>query len=164
MELQQTGTLIQSARAYLPNMALTNTVEEIESRFDDIRTAQYLVKTYVEDAAVKVDEDMKRFTQEVEKVCQAFTAAISTLDTSRADTQFNECFMAYENALDGIDEEGKFTYYWRNLLTREEVRKLALTRILFFTVEEGFKSSVPEHLGSMLIIKHFKATDSVLFS
>lgn len=120
VELQQTGTLIPSARAYLPNMALTNTVEEIESRFDDIRTAQYLVKTYVEDAAVKVDEDIKRFSQELEKVCQTFTAAISTLDTSVADTQFNECFMAYENALDGIDEEGKFTNYWRNLLTREE--------------------------------------------
>ena len=135
-------------------MALTNTVEEIESRFDDIRTAQYLVKTYVEDAAVKVDEDKKRFSQEVEKVSQTFTAAISTLDTSGADTQFNECFMAYENALDGIDEEGKFTNYWRNLLTREEVRQLALTRILFFTVEESFKSSVPEHLRSMLILKH----------
>lgn len=43
-------------------MALTNTIEEIESCFDDIRTAQYLVKTYVEDAAVKVDEGMKRFS------------------------------------------------------------------------------------------------------
>ena len=160
MELQQTGTLIPSARAYLPNMALTNTVEEIESRFDDIRTSQYLVKTYVQDPE---DEDMKRFSQDVEKVCQTFTAAITTLNTSADDTQFNECFMAYENALDGIDEEGKFTNYWRNLLTREEVRQLALTRIFFFTVEESFKSSVPEHLRSMLIIKHFKATNSVLF-
>ncbi|XP_073240934.1 uncharacterized protein [Porites lutea] len=117
VELQQTGTLIPSARAYLPNMALTNTVEEIESRFDDIRTSQYLVKTYVQDPE---DEDMKRFSQDVEKVCQTFTAAITTLNTSADDTQFNECFMAYENALDGIDEEGKFTSYWRNLLTKEE--------------------------------------------
>ena len=126
MELQQTGTLIPSARAYLPNMALTNTVEEIESRFDDIRTSQYLVKTYVQDPE---DEDMKRFSQDVDKVCQTFTAAITTLNTSADDTQFNECFMAYENALDGIDEEGKFTNYWRNLLTREEVRQLAFEQI-----------------------------------
>ena len=126
MELQQTGTLIPSARAYLPNMALTNTVEEIESRFDDIRTSQYLVKTYVQDPE---DEDMKRFSQDVEKVCQTFTAAITTLNTSADDTQFNECFMAYENALDGIDEEGKFTSYWRNLLTKEEVRQLAFEQI-----------------------------------
>lgn len=126
MELQQTGTLIPAARAYLPNMALTNTVEEIESRFDDIRTSQYLVKTYVQDPE---DEDMKRFSQDVEKVCQTFTAAITTLNTSADDTQFNECFMAYENALDGIDEEGKFTNYWRNLLTREEVRQLAFEQI-----------------------------------
>ena len=126
MELQQTGTLIPSARAYLPNMALTNTVEEIESRFDDIRTSQYLVKTYVQDSE---DEDMKRFSQDVEKVWQTFTAAITTLNTSANDTQFNECFTAYENALDGIDEEGKFTNYWRNLLTREEVRQLAFEQI-----------------------------------
>ena len=126
MELQQTGTLIPSARAYLPNMALTNTVEEIESRFDDIRTSQYLVKTYVQDSE---DEDMKRFSQDVEKVCQTFTSAITTLNTSADDTQFNECFMAYENALDGIDEEGKFTNYWRNLLTKEEVRQLAFEQI-----------------------------------
>lgn len=107
-------------------MALTNTVEEIESRFDDIRTSQYLVKTYVQDSE---DEDMKRFSQDVEKVCQTFTSAITTLNTSADDTQFNECFMAYENALDGIDEEGKFTNYWRNLLTKEEVRQLAFEQI-----------------------------------
>ena len=123
MELQQTGTLIPAARAYLPNMALTNTIEEIESRFDDIRTSQYLVKTYVQDSE---DEDMKRFSQDVEKVWQTFTAAITTLNTSANDTQFNECFTAYENALDGIDEEGKFTNYWRNLLTKDEVRQLTL--------------------------------------
>ena len=110
-------------------MALTNMVEEIESRLDDIRTAQYLVKTYVQDAEVKEDEDMKRFSKDVEKVCLTFTAAISTLDTSGDDTQFNKCFMAYENALDGIDEEGKFTNYWRNLLTKEKVRQLAFEQI-----------------------------------
>lgn len=107
-------------------MALTNTVEEIESRFDDIRTSQYLVEAYVQDPE---DEDMKRFSQDVEKVCQTFTAAITTLNTSADDTQFNECFMAYENALDGIDEEGKFTNYWRNLVTKEEVRQLAFEQI-----------------------------------
>ena len=110
-------------------MALTNTVEEIENRFDDIRTAQYLVKSYVQNAEVKVDEDMKRFSQDVEKVCKTFTDAIQTLDISGDDTQFNGCFMAYENALDGIDEEGKFTNYWRNLLTKEKVRQLAFEQI-----------------------------------
>ena len=105
-------------------MALTNTVEEIESRFDDLRTAQYLVKTRAQDAEVNVDEDIKRFSQDVEKVCQTFADVISTLDTSRDDTHFKECFMAYENALDGIDEEEKFTNYWRSLQTKEEVSQL----------------------------------------
>ena len=135
MELHQTETLIPSARAYLPNMALTNTVEEIESHFDDLRTAQYLVKTYAEGAEDKVDEDMKRFIQDVEKVCQTFTAVISTLDTSRNDIQFIECFMAYNNALDGIDEEEKFTNYWRNRRTKQEVRQLAFEQTdLYFVL------------------------------
>ena len=122
-------------------MALTNTLEEIESRFDDIRTSQYLVKTYVQDPE---DEDMKRFSQDVEKVCQTFTAAITTLNTSADDTQFNECFMAYENALDGIDEEGKFTNYWRNLLTIEEVRQLAFEQIdKYVVLYSGGKIQVP---------------------
>ena len=135
MELHQTETLIPSARAYLPNMALTNTVEEIESHFDDLRTAQYLVKNYAEDAEDKVDEDMKRFSQDVEKVCQTFTAVISTLDISGDDIQFIECFMAYNNALDGIDEEEKFTNYCRNRLTKQEVRQLAFEQTdLYFVL------------------------------
>lgn len=116
-------------------MALTNTVEEIESHFDDLRTAQYLVKTYTEDAEDKVDEDMKRFSKDVEKVCQTFTAVISTLDTSGDDIQFIECFVAYNNALDGIDEEEKFTSYWRNRLTKQEVRQLAFEQTdLYFVL------------------------------
>ncbi|XP_073240926.1 uncharacterized protein [Porites lutea] len=117
VELQQTGTLIPSARAYLPNMALTNALEEIESRFDDLRSAQYLVKNYRQD----LDKKKRKFTQDLEKVCQTFIAAISTLDTSGNDNQFDDCFKAYEDALNGLDLEGKFTNFWRNLLSKKAI-------------------------------------------
>jgi len=31
------------------------------------------------------------------------------------------CLTAYENALDGYDEEGKFVHFWRRLLQKEKV-------------------------------------------
>lgn len=119
VELQPTGTLIPSAKGYLPNMALRNAVEEVESRFDDLRTGQYLVKTYLEGDA-ELDEDMRRFKEELEKVSQIFADTISSLDVSAEESQFDDCLMAYENALDGYDEEGKFVHFWRKLLTKRK--------------------------------------------
>ena len=101
-------------------MALTNVLEEIESYFDDLRSAQYLVKEYRQE----LDKKKRKFTQDLEKVCQTFIAAISTLDTSRDDNQFDDCFKAYEDALNGLDIKGKFTNSWRNLLSKK-VRQLA---------------------------------------
>ena len=101
-------------------MALINVLEEIESRFDDLRTAQHLVSIYNHE----LDEKKKKFTQDLEKVCQTFIAAISTLDTSGDDDQFNECFKAYGDAFNGFDLEGKFTNFWRSLLSKQ-VRQLA---------------------------------------
>ena len=100
-------------------MALTNVLEEIESRFDDLRSAQYLVKNYRQE----LDKKKRKFTLDLEKVCQTFIAAISILDTSGDYNQFNDCFKAYEDALNGLDLEGKFTNFWRNLLSKK-VRQL----------------------------------------
>ena len=120
VELQATETLIPSAKAYLPSRVLANTVEEIESRFDDLRTAQYLVKKHFENDA-EFDEDMKRFNDELANVSKTFLAAISALNLSGEENQFDDCLMAYESALDGYDEEGKFVHFWRKLLIKNEV-------------------------------------------
>ena len=99
---------------------MANSLEEVENRFDDLRAAQYLVKKHQEtDDAVR--ENMKRFSSEVEKVLQIYMDAISTLNLSGDESQFDDCLTAYENALDGYDEEGKFVHFWRKLLKREEV-------------------------------------------
>ena len=101
-------------------MALTHVLEEIESLFDDLRSAQYLVKKNRQE----LDKKKRKFTQDLEKVCQTFIAAISTLDTSGDDNQFDDCVKAYEDALNGLVMKGKFTNSWRNLLSKK-VRQLA---------------------------------------
>jgi len=112
--------VIPSVKAYLPNRALANALEEVENRFDDLRAAQYLVKKHQEtDEAVR--EDMKRFSHEVDKVLQIYMDTMSTLNLSRGESQLDGCLTAYENALDGYDEEGKFVHFWRRLLQKEKV-------------------------------------------
>ena len=121
MELQPTQTLVPTAKAYLPSVVLANALGEVEIRFDDLRTAQYLVKEQLE-KDVEFDEDMKKFRHELGKVSETFIAAISALNLSGEESQFDGCLMAYENALDGYDEEGKFVHFWRKLLIKNEVR------------------------------------------
>ena len=120
MNLQATETLIPSARAYLPNRVLVNIVEEVESRIDDLRTAQFLVKKYQE-SDVEFDEHVQSFSRELEKVWKTFVDTISTLNMSAEESQFGSCFTAYENALDGYDEEGKFVHFWRKRLSKKKV-------------------------------------------
>lgn len=120
-------------------MALTCAVEEIESRFDDLRAAQYLVKVYRQGPDAELDEEMKRFIEEMENVCQTFTAAIFKLDVSVDESQFSECYMAYENALNGIDAEGKFTHFWRKFLTNKVRPRVnaQIDCILFFNISQA---------------------------
>ena len=114
-------------KAYLPNRALVNALEEVENRFDDLRAAQYLVKKHQEtDKAVR--EDMKSFSHEVDKVLQIYMDTMSILNLSGEESQLDGCFTAYENALDGHDEEGKFVHFWRRLFEKEKVG--VQTRIL----------------------------------
>lgn len=121
VELQPTETLIPSAKRYLPNRALVNQVEEIESRFDDLRAAHHLVNKYNEHNDTESNEDIKRFSQEIDKMMKIYVDAISILNVSGEESQFDDCFVAYENALDGYDEEGKFVQFWRNVLTTTKV-------------------------------------------
>jgi len=43
---------------------------------------------------------------------------------SAEESQFDDCLTAYENALDGYDEEGKFVHFWRKLLSKKRVSSL----------------------------------------
>ncbi|XP_068683041.1 uncharacterized protein [Montipora foliosa] len=121
VELQPTETLIPSVKTYQPNRALVKTLEEIENRFDDLRTADYLVKKYHKQNDGELEEDVKRFGQEVREVMKIYVDAISMLNVGGKESQFDDCFTAYESALDGYDEEGKFVQFWRNVLTKTKL-------------------------------------------
>ena len=108
-------------KTYQPNRALVKTLEEIENRFDDLRTADYLVKKYREQNDGELEEDVKRFGEEVRKVMRIYVDAISSLNVDGKESQFYDCFTAYESALDGFDEEGKFVHFWRNVVTKTKV-------------------------------------------
>ena len=108
-------------KTYQPNRALVKTLEEIENRFDDLRTADYLVKKYHEQNDGELEEDVKRFGEEVRKVMRIYVDAISSLNVDGKESQFYDCFTAYESALDGFDEEGKFVHFWRNVVTKTKV-------------------------------------------
>ena len=112
--------MIPSVKAYLPNRALANALDEVENRFDDLRAAQYLVRKHQETGET-VREDMKRFSHEVDKVLEIFMDTMSTLNLSGEERQLDGCLTAYENALDGYDEEGKFVLFWRRLLQKAKV-------------------------------------------
>ena len=119
------GALIRTERAYLPNRALSNVLEEVESRFDDLRSSQFLLKKYLE-TVVELDEDVKRFDHELKHVSQTFTAAISKLNVSAEENQFEDCLTAYGDALEGYDEEGKFVQFWKKLMKKQKVSFLSL--------------------------------------
>lgn len=110
---------MRTEKAYLPNRALANALEEVESRFDDLRNSKFLLKKYLE-TVVELDEDIERFRHELEQVSQTFIAAISKLNVSAEENPFDNCLMAYGDALDGFDEEGKFVQFWKKLLMKKE--------------------------------------------
>lgn len=93
-------------------------MEEVESRFDDLRNSHFLLKKYLE-TVDDLDEDMESFRHELERVSQTFISAISALNVSAGENQFDDCLVAYADALEGYDEEGKFVQFWRKLLSKE---------------------------------------------
>ena len=112
--------MIPTANAFLPNRLLASIIEEVESRFDDIRNAQFLLREHL-NAGVELDEDMKAFNLKLEEVSRIFMATISKLNLTAKESQFDDCLMAYEDALEGYDEEGKFVRFWKKMLLKNKV-------------------------------------------
>ena len=91
-------------------------LDELEDRLDDLLNCQSLVKEYV---AVNdtLNDDISSFSSQVNKVFRKFRAAVSALNTSDEEKHIGACLEAYEAALDGSKEIGKFYGHWKRIST-----------------------------------------------
>ena len=91
-------------------------LDGLESRLDDLLNCQSLVKEYV---AVNdnLNDDISSFSSQVNKVVRNFRAAVSALNTSDQGKHIGASLEAYEKALDGSNEIGKFYRHWKRIST-----------------------------------------------
>lgn len=123
-ELQPVKNIIPKAKAHLQNQALTYQLEELESRFDDLRNAQTLANAYLHNVE-ETDEDVEKFITNTNKVYRVFRSAISSLNKHEGQEWMDACMQAYEEAFDGLDIEGKFVRQWKKILS-SKVSKLSV--------------------------------------
>lgn len=119
-ELLPVRDVIPTAKVYVQNKAATHLMEELESCFDDLRTAQTLTKVYVQ-SDQKLDGDVQMFICETNQTSRVFLLAISSLGTNESQKQIQDCLRTYQQALDGKDIGGKFVRRWKEIL-RNKVR------------------------------------------
>ncbi|KAL9985832.1 hypothetical protein ACROYT_G008280 [Oculina patagonica] len=115
-ELQPVKNIIPTAKAYLQKQALTYQLEELESRFDDLRSAQTLANAYLQ-SVEETDDDVKKFISKTNKIYRVFRSTISTLNTKEGEERMDACMEAYEDAFDGHDILGKFVLQWKKILS-----------------------------------------------
>ena len=115
-ELRPVRDVIATAKVYIQNTAATHLMEELESCFDDLRTAQTLTKAYVQ-SDQKLDGDVEMFISETNQTSRLFLSAISSLGTNESQKQIQECLGAYQKALEGKDIGGKFVRRWKEILS-----------------------------------------------
>ena len=91
-------------------------VEELESRFDDLRNAKALSKAYLQDGE---GDDVEQFNSDTNQLYLEFIAAIQTMNKSEGPEKIKGCVQAYKEALDGRDIEGKFVRHWKKILSKK---------------------------------------------
>ena len=91
-------------------------IEDLENRFDDVRNALSLAKTY-QQSVEEVHDDVQRFISVMNELLREFYSTISSLNKSDGEERLNDCLQAYKEALDGYDVEGKFAREWRKILS-----------------------------------------------
>ena len=94
----------------------TATEDSLEQCFDDLRSAQSLVKKYEEGSEDDDDDDVLEFSEQTTKVMRKFRDAISAMNSSDGKEKVDACLDAYQKALDGRDIPGKFCRKWGKIL------------------------------------------------
>ena len=112
-ELQPVNNVIPNAKAQLKQQVLASEIEDLESRFDDLRNTQALAEAYLE---VKEDDDVEEFCSKVNKLHYKFKEAIKRMNSVDGPDKIKECTEAYTEALGGRDIKRKFTFNWNKIL------------------------------------------------
>ena len=115
-ELQPLNNVIPNAKAHLQQQVFASEIEDLESRFDDLRNTQALAEAYLE---VKEDDDVEEFCSKVNKLHYKFKDAIKRMNSVDGPDKIKECTEAYMEALGGRDINGKFTREWKKILKKK---------------------------------------------
>lgn len=89
--------------------------ETLEECFEDLLSAQALVKIYEERTEDDDDDDVQKFREELTKVMHKFRDAISIMNSSEGKEKVDACLKAYQQALGGNDISGKFCQKWKKI-------------------------------------------------
>lgn len=119
VELQPIESLIPTGNEFCLSRLPASVLEEVEVCFDDLRKAHFLLQEHL-NAGFELDEEVKIFSQTLSEVMKTFKDSISKLSVSADEGQFDDCLRAYEDALGGYDEEGKFVYSLRKVLLKNQ--------------------------------------------
>ncbi len=103
----------------------TATEDSLEECFDDLRSAQSLVKKYQE-VSENDDDDVLEFDEQITKFMRKFKEAISEMNSSEGKEKVDACLDAYQKALNGRDITGKFCRKWMKIL------KIKVGGIMFY--------------------------------
>ena len=112
-ELQPVNSVIPNAKAYMQHQVLSSDIDDLESRFDDLRNTQALVDVYLKG---KDDDDVEEFCSEVTELQEKFKEAIKIMNSVKGPDRIKECTEAYKKARGGRNLKGKFTREWNKIL------------------------------------------------
>ena len=100
-------------------------LDEMEDRFDDLRSALDLANTYLQKSTEEHDgehDDVRIFINEAKRVERVFRKAISALGKPEEKQQLEAGQEAYENALGGLIADGKFVQRWKKIYSTKVQR------------------------------------------
>ena len=117
-ELQPTRAIISRTEDFSQQRALTDDIDNLESCFDDLRTAKGLAEAYLQNEN-GIHDDVKDFLSQINQIDKEFIEAISTMNKREGPDKVKACLKTYDGSLDGRNVPGKFVYQWKQILSKK---------------------------------------------
>ena len=106
--------VVPDARPYLQERVQNYLLEQLEDRFDDLRSALDLANQFMKRSSGS-HKDVMEFITDSQKVKQEFLKAISNLGKQDEMKEVEACLNAYKEAFDGFNFDGKFVRRWMEI-------------------------------------------------